>query len=247
MVYLPATDGPSPVHVNFHGGGYVLPLTELDDPLCRYLAAEAGVTVVNVDYVVAPQHPFPAAPHQAYEVVRWVAEHGAEQGWDGDRLTIGGQSAGGALAAAVARLALERGGPADRAAGPALPTARPRDERQGQVAQSPTDRCCDPGWRRSSTAPTFPTLDSARTAWSPPPTRPTPPTSPASPRRWSSRPSSTCSATKGTVTPNGFGTPGALVQHHVVPGADHAYDGDDDDLAREVYALIAEKVRAAVG
>jgi hypothetical protein len=43
VVYLPATNGPSPVHVNFHGGGYVLPLTELDDPLCRYLAAEAGV------------------------------------------------------------------------------------------------------------------------------------------------------------------------------------------------------------
>ena len=102
VVYLPATEGPVPVHVNFHGGGYVLPLSEGDDPLCRYLAA-AGVAVVNVDYVLAPQHPFPAAPHQAHDVVAWVATHAAEQGWDGSRLTVGGQSAGGGLAAAVAR------------------------------------------------------------------------------------------------------------------------------------------------
>lgn len=112
-VYLPTvTEGATPaVHVNFHGGGYVMTLTELDDPLCRFLAAEAGVVVINVDYVVAPQHPFPAPVRQAYEVVRWVAEHGTEQGWDGGRLTVGGQSAGGGLAAAVARQALEEAGP----------------------------------------------------------------------------------------------------------------------------------------
>jgi acetyl esterase/lipase len=109
VVYRPETAGSSPVHVNFHGGGFVLPLTEGDDPLCRFLAAAAEVTVLNVDYVVAPQHRFPAAPHQAYEVVQWVAAHGAEHGWDGSRLTVGGQSAGGALAAAVCRQALDRG------------------------------------------------------------------------------------------------------------------------------------------
>lgn len=113
VVYLPTSEGPPPpVHVNFHGGGYVMPLTEIDDPLCRFLAAEAGVAVVNVDYVVAPQHPFPAPPRQAFEVVRWIAEHGGEHGWDGSRLSVGGQSAGGGLAAAVARQALEEGGPA---------------------------------------------------------------------------------------------------------------------------------------
>ena len=58
VVYRPETAGSSPVHVNFHGGGFVLPLTEGDDPLCRFLAA-SGVTVVNVDYVLAPQHRFP--------------------------------------------------------------------------------------------------------------------------------------------------------------------------------------------
>jgi len=72
-----ANDGDTvPVHVNFHGGGYVMPLTETDDPGCRYL--------------VAPKHHFPDAPHQAYEVGEWVAEHAAQYGWDAHRLTVGG-------------------------------------------------------------------------------------------------------------------------------------------------------------
>lgn len=112
-VYRPESTDPLPaVHVNFHGGGYVMRGAILDDPLCRTIAALAGVVVVNVDYVVAPQHRFPDLPQQAYDVVAWVAAHGAEHGWDSSRLTIGGQSAGGALAAAAARLALEKGTPA---------------------------------------------------------------------------------------------------------------------------------------
>lgn len=115
IVYRPsrATARP-PVHVNFHGGGYVLRLLWDDDPLCRCLADTAGVVVVNVDYAVAPQQQFPNPPHQAFEVVEWIARHGEEHGWDGSRLTVGGQSAGGSLAAAVARQALERRGPAIR-------------------------------------------------------------------------------------------------------------------------------------
>lgn len=104
-VYYPPgePDGEPAVHVNFHGGGFVIGHPEQDDPLCRYLAANAGVVVVNVDDLLAPQHPFPAPSRQAYEVVRWVAGSGAEHGWDGTRLSVGGQSAGGNLAAAVAR------------------------------------------------------------------------------------------------------------------------------------------------
>jgi acetyl esterase len=115
-VYRPEPAGPDrdrpAVHVNFHGGGYVMRGAELDDPLCRFLAARAGVVVINVDYVVAPGHRFPAAVHQAFEVVRWVHDRGPEYGWDPARLTVGGQSAGGGLAAAVARQAWNRGGPA---------------------------------------------------------------------------------------------------------------------------------------
>jgi acetyl esterase/lipase len=111
VVYWPEDSiGPVPAYVNFHGGGFVMRHPEQDDPLCRYLAANAGVAVVNVDYDVAPSHRFPEPVEEAYDAVRWAA--GPGHGWDGSRLCVGGQSAGGALAAGAARLALERGGPA---------------------------------------------------------------------------------------------------------------------------------------
>jgi len=97
------------VHVNFHGGGFVIRHPEADDHLCRYLAAHAGCVVVNVDYDVAPQRPFPVATTQAYEVTAWVAGHGEEQGWDGSRVAVGGNSAGGNLAAGVCLAARDRG------------------------------------------------------------------------------------------------------------------------------------------
>lgn len=100
------------VYVNFHGGGYLLGDYAMDDPICRCIAAWAGVVVINVDYVLAPQYPFPAAVHQCFDLVDWVHRKASAHGWDGDRLSIGGQSAGGGIAAAVARQALEAGGPA---------------------------------------------------------------------------------------------------------------------------------------
>lgn len=109
-VYHPAegTTRP-PVYVNVHGGGFVVGHPEQDDPWCRYLAANTGVVVVNVGYVLAPGHRFPAAPQQIYDVVCWAADPARE--WDGTRLCVGGQSAGGNLSAAAARLALENDGP----------------------------------------------------------------------------------------------------------------------------------------
>ncbi|MFT4052809.1 MAG: alpha/beta hydrolase fold domain-containing protein [Microbacterium sp.] len=97
------------VHINLHGGGFVMRHPEQDDPICRYLAAKADVTVVNVDYDPAPQLRAPGSIEQALDVARWAAE--PERDWDGARLTVGGASAGGALAAGVARLALEEGSP----------------------------------------------------------------------------------------------------------------------------------------
>lgn len=105
-LYHPPSDvGCPPVYVNVHGGGFVVGHPEQDDPWCRYLAANAGVVVVNPDYVLAPRHRFPAAPQQIYDIVCWAAEE--ERDWDGTRLCVGGQSAGGNLSAAAARLALE--------------------------------------------------------------------------------------------------------------------------------------------
>ena len=99
-VYSPlAGHAGAPAYVNFHGGGFVVGCPEQDDPWCRYLAAKAGVAVINVDYALAPQHRFPVAVEQAYDVVKWAAA--PERPWDGTRLCVGGQSAGGALTAAA--------------------------------------------------------------------------------------------------------------------------------------------------
>lgn len=109
-VYHPTADTTSPpVYVNVHGGGFVIGHPQQDDPWCRYLAAHAGAVVVNPDYVLAPRHRFPAAPLQVYDIVRWAAA--PDRDWDGTRLCVGGQSAGGNLSAAAARLALENDGP----------------------------------------------------------------------------------------------------------------------------------------
>jgi acetyl esterase len=101
--------GTTPAYVNIHGGGFVIRYPEQDDPWCRYLATHAGVTVISVDYGTAPRHRFPVAVEQVYDVVVWASA--AERDWDTGRLCVGGQSAGGNLTAAAARLALENGGP----------------------------------------------------------------------------------------------------------------------------------------
>jgi acetyl esterase len=99
----------APVYVNFHGGGFIARHPEYDDHICRALVAETGCVVVNVDYDVAPQRPFPVAPRQAWAVTEWVAHNGKTHGWDGERLAVGGQSAGGNLAAGVCLVARDRG------------------------------------------------------------------------------------------------------------------------------------------
>lgn len=115
-VYRPpaSTPTPAPVYVNFHGGGFVVARPEQDDHICRYIAARAGCVVINVDYAVAPQRPFPAPVTQAYEVCAWVADNGPAGGWDGTRLAVGGHSAGANLTAAVCRTARDRGAFAPR-------------------------------------------------------------------------------------------------------------------------------------
>jgi len=97
------------VVVAFHGGGWLMGSRDSFDATCRHLAVESGLVVVNVDYRLAPEHPFPAALDDAWAAVRWVAEHASAQGWPKDRLTVFGESAGGNLAAAVCLLARAHG------------------------------------------------------------------------------------------------------------------------------------------
>jgi acetyl esterase len=95
----------------FFGGGWVLGSLDAVDPVCRRLANATPCAVVSVAYRRAPEHPFPTGLEDCYAATCWVAEHGAELSLDPDRLAVGGASAGGNLAAAVALLARERKGP----------------------------------------------------------------------------------------------------------------------------------------
>jgi len=113
-VYTPSASGPHPGLVFFHGGGFVLCNLDTHDGICRSLTNAAGCVIVSVDYRLAPEHPYPAAPEDCYAATQWVAKNGSELGIDVSRLAIGGDSAGGNLAAVTALLARDRGGPALR-------------------------------------------------------------------------------------------------------------------------------------
>ena len=110
-VYRPDDRRPLPALVYFHGGGWVIGSIETHEAICRDLANQGGCLVVSVDYRLAPEHTFPAAAEDAYAATGWVAEHADELGVDEDRLAVGGDSAGGNLAAVVALMARDRGGP----------------------------------------------------------------------------------------------------------------------------------------
>ncbi|HWH98146.1 MAG TPA: alpha/beta hydrolase [Pseudolysinimonas sp.] len=244
-VYRPeSAESKPPVHVNFHGGGYVMRGALVDDPLCRTIAALAGAVVLNVDYVVAPQHRFPDLTQQAYEVVAWVAENGAEHGWDATRLTIGGQSAGGGLAAAVARRALELGEPAIALQVlhyPPLDLSIPAKAKRSTVGK-PTLKpwMCDVfdaayvpdraqrADRLVSPAGSADTADLTGIA-----------------------PAVVITAGQDILREEGeryadrLQKVGSLVRYVELEGVDHAYDVRNVDRAREVYTQIAEFIKSA--
>ena len=113
-VYQPAQQGAraAPVAMMFHGGGWVIGDLTTADSQCRELCKGAGAVVISVDYRLAPEHRFPAAAEDCYAATAWAAEHAARYGGDAARLAVVGDSAGGNLAAAVALMARDRGGPA---------------------------------------------------------------------------------------------------------------------------------------
>jgi acetyl esterase len=245
VVYWPAGDeeGLPPAYVNFHGGGFVKRHAEQDDPLCRYLAARAGVAVVNVDYDVAPAHRFPDPVEEAYDALAWAARPG--HGWDGSRLCAGGQSSGGALAAGAARLALELGGPEialqvlhyaplDLATPPwdkhvaGRPALRPWNAEVYDAAYVPSaaakrDRLASPAW--GSNADGIEGIAPALVI--------------------------TCEADllrdEGAAYAARLAAAGSLREYLDLAGADHAYNilGRDRALVEGAYALIAARVIAA--
>jgi acetyl esterase/lipase len=116
--YRPAgspDDAAHPMLVFYHGGGFVIGDLDTHDAICRLTCRDAEVVVLSVDYRLAPEHPAPAAVDDAYAAFRWAHAHAAELGGIPGCVAVGGDSAGGNLAAAVALLARDDGG-----AGPVL-------------------------------------------------------------------------------------------------------------------------------
>jgi cation diffusion facilitator CzcD-associated flavoprotein CzcO/acetyl esterase/lipase len=110
-LYRPASPGPHPVVVYFHGGGWVIGDACSDDPLCRDLCVRSDTLIVSVDYRHAPEHRFPAALDDGWAAVQWVAAHAEELGGIPGQLVVSGWSAGAGIATVVCQLARDAAGP----------------------------------------------------------------------------------------------------------------------------------------
>lgn len=129
FITRPATDAPlaqqagaPPVHINIHGGAFLIGAPQQDDHLVRAIAGEVGATVVNVDYSTGPKVRYPQAHEECYDVLTWVRDSGTSMGWDDQRVSIGGGSAGANLALGALELARQAGDPSVRACVLVVPT-----------------------------------------------------------------------------------------------------------------------------
>lgn len=111
-LYHPLPDQRLPVLVYYHGGGWVAWNVQALDPVCRRLSDTGKFAVISVEYRLAPEHQYPAAVDDAYAVLGWIRDHADMLGVDPQRMGVAGDSAGGNLAAVVARRARDRQGPA---------------------------------------------------------------------------------------------------------------------------------------
>jgi acetyl esterase len=111
-VYSPEGPGELPALVYFHGGGWVVCDVNTHDTVCRRIARRAGAVVVSVDYRLSPEHKFPAALEDCYTATLWVSANAGRLGVDARRVAVGGDSAGGNLAAVVSMRCRDENGPA---------------------------------------------------------------------------------------------------------------------------------------
>ncbi|KAL2819621.1 Alpha/Beta hydrolase protein [Aspergillus cavernicola] len=104
-VYTPSGDGPFPVHLNFHGGGWVLGGLSSEAAWCRSICNEASIVVIDVDYRLAPKYPFPTALYDCWSAVQWTIENSLSLNIKPDSISIGGLSSGGLITAVLAHFA----------------------------------------------------------------------------------------------------------------------------------------------
>ncbi|WP_018608057.1 alpha/beta hydrolase [Uliginosibacterium gangwonense] len=111
-IYRPETEVSSlPVVLYLHGGGFVGGCLDDVEGICHFLANRCNALVIAAEYALAPAHPFPAAPEDAYAAILWISRHAASLGGDARRLAVAGDDAGGNLAASLTLMARDRGTP----------------------------------------------------------------------------------------------------------------------------------------
>ncbi|KAH6696927.1 Alpha/Beta hydrolase protein [Plectosphaerella plurivora] len=110
-IYTPEGSGPFPVHLNFHGGGWVLGGLGSEAAWCRHMCNEAGIKVIDVDYRMGPEYKFPTAIYDCWDAVKWTREHAAALNVNPESISIGGLSAGGQMSAVLAHFARDEGIP----------------------------------------------------------------------------------------------------------------------------------------
>ncbi len=110
-LYLPGKATGYPLFILLHGGGWVIGDLDTADNMARFLCKHVECAVLSVDYRLAPEHPFPAAVEDSFAALAWAVEHAAELGIHPGRVLVGGDSAGGNLAAVVAQMSRQKGAP----------------------------------------------------------------------------------------------------------------------------------------
>jgi acetyl esterase/lipase len=147
LIYSPTdTPGPHPLLLRLHGGAYIVGSPEQDDPANRSIARLLGCVVVSVAYRLAPETPFPGAIEDCYAALVWIWSQAEALGVDRRRIAVSGRSAGGGLAAALALLSRDRGGPTIAFQSLVYPML---DDRTGSAAERPA-QCGEFIWTRAS-------------------------------------------------------------------------------------------------